>query len=68
MSNTLVSELKIGDVVCINEVFFIVREKTDRVTISKTTAAAGHGLMSLSFSSHNYDDLKNRVMLAGKAL
>ena len=66
---TLVCELKIDDVICINEVFFVVRErKSDRVTISKTTASAGHGLMSLTFSSPNYDDLKNRVTLAGKVL
>jgi hypothetical protein len=60
--NTLVSDLRLGDKVCLGKAIVQVREvMTDRVIVSKITAEHGHGLMSIRFYTHEYEDLINRI-------
>ncbi len=45
----------------------VVREHVSsesKVRVSKETATLGHGIMSISYFSSNYDDCQNRVFAA----
>lgn len=61
----IVRNLQVGDLVKFKEIVVVVREmKYDRAVVSKNTAKQGHGLFSIPFSSPNFEDLQQRVVLA----
>lgn len=66
MKKILVSNLSAGDVIThpksgIDVV--VISHGDQKVFVSKTTAQAGHGVMSIDYHSPQFDDCLNRVSL-----